>query len=78
MTEGPCREIAKIDAIFNPKSIAVVGSGPAGMACAQQLARAGHTVTVFEKNDRIGGLMRFRTVLRSASLTGRVILLDKF
>lgn len=41
------------------KSIAVVGSGPAGMACAQQLARAGHSVTVFEKNDRIGGLLRY-------------------
>jgi len=36
-----------------------VGSGPAGMACAQQLARAGHDVTLFEKNDRIGGLMRY-------------------
>ncbi len=41
------------------KSVAVVGSGPAGMACAQQLARAGHDVTVFEKNDRIGGLLRY-------------------
>ena len=41
------------------KSVAVVGSGPAGMACAQQLARAGHSVTLFEKNDRIGGLMRY-------------------
>jgi len=41
------------------KKVAVVGSGPAGLACAQQLARAGHTVTVFEKNDRIGGLMRY-------------------
>ena len=41
------------------KSVAVVGSGPAGMACAQQLARAGHSVTVFEKNDRIGGLLRY-------------------
>jgi glutamate synthase (NADPH/NADH) small chain len=38
---------------------AVVGSGPAGLACAQQLARAGHDVTVFEKNDRIGGLLRY-------------------
>jgi glutamate synthase (NADPH/NADH) small chain len=36
-----------------------VGSGPAGLACAQQLARAGHAVTVFEKNDRIGGLLRY-------------------
>jgi glutamate synthase (NADPH/NADH) small chain len=41
------------------KAVAVVGSGPAGMACAQQLARAGHSVTLFEKNDRIGGLLRY-------------------
>ncbi|MBS0525330.1 MAG: glutamate synthase subunit beta [Proteobacteria bacterium] len=41
------------------KRIAVVGSGPAGMACAQQLARAGHAVTLFEKSDRIGGLLRY-------------------
>ncbi|MAF29338.1 MAG: glutamate synthase [Croceicoccus sp.] len=41
------------------KSVAVVGSGPAGMACAQQLARAGHSVTLFEKSDRIGGLLRY-------------------
>ena len=41
------------------KKVAVVGSGPAGLACAQQLARAGHAVTVFEKNDRIGGLLRY-------------------
>ncbi|MGX7927420.1 glutamate synthase subunit beta [Tsuneonella sp. HG094] len=41
------------------KRIAVVGSGPAGLACAQQLARAGHSVTVFEKNDRLGGLLRY-------------------
>jgi len=41
------------------KNIAVVGSGPAGLACAQQLARAGHGVTVFEKNDRVGGLLRY-------------------
>jgi glutamate synthase (NADPH/NADH) small chain len=41
------------------KKIAVVGSGPAGMAAAQQLARAGHDVTLFEKNDRIGGLLRY-------------------
>ena len=41
------------------KKVAVVGSGPAGLATAQQLARAGHVVTVFEKNSRIGGLMRY-------------------
>jgi glutamate synthase (NADPH/NADH) small chain len=41
------------------KRVAVVGSGPAGMACAQQLARAGHWVTLFEKSDRIGGLLRY-------------------
>jgi glutamate synthase (NADPH) small chain len=41
------------------KPVAVVGSGPAGLACAQQLARAGHSVTLFEKSDRIGGLLRY-------------------
>src|SRR3954451_12323031 len=41
------------------KTVAVVGSGPAGLACAQQLARAGHSVTVFERDDRIGGLLRY-------------------
>jgi glutamate synthase (NADPH/NADH) small chain len=41
------------------KRVAVVGSGPAGLAAAQQLARAGHDVTVFEKNSRIGGLLRY-------------------
>jgi len=41
------------------RRVAVVGSGPAGLACAQQLARAGHSVTVFEKHDRLGGLLRY-------------------
>jgi glutamate synthase (NADPH/NADH) small chain len=46
-------------AVLSGKTVAVVGSGPAGLACAQQLARAGHIVTVFEKSDRIGGLLRY-------------------
>ncbi|HEY3564953.1 MAG TPA: glutamate synthase subunit beta, partial [Casimicrobiaceae bacterium] len=41
------------------RKVAVVGSGPAGLACAQQLARAGHDVVLFEKHDRIGGLLRY-------------------
>jgi glutamate synthase (NADPH/NADH) small chain len=41
------------------KKVAIVGAGPAGMAAAQQLARAGHDVTLFEKNDRVGGLLRY-------------------
>jgi glutamate synthase (NADPH/NADH) small chain len=41
------------------KRVAIVGSGPAGLACSQQLARAGHAVTLFEKSDRIGGLLRY-------------------
>ena len=41
------------------KKVAVIGSGPAGLACAQQLSRAGHDVTVFERDDRIGGLLRY-------------------
>ncbi|HJW03717.1 MAG TPA: glutamate synthase subunit beta [Azospira sp.] len=41
------------------KKVAIVGGGPAGLAAAQQLARAGHDVTVFEKNDRVGGLLRY-------------------
>ena len=41
------------------RSVAVVGSGPAGLSAAQQLTRAGHTVTLFEKSDRLGGLLRY-------------------
>ena len=48
-----------VPARFTGKRVAVVGSGPAGMAAAQQLARAGHKVTLFEKSDRVGGLLRY-------------------
>ena len=48
-----------LPAIKTGKTVAIVGSGPAGLAAAQQLARAGHSVTVFEKSDRIGGLLRY-------------------
>ncbi|ATE65353.1 glutamate synthase subunit beta [Rhizorhabdus dicambivorans] len=51
--------VPQVPARRTGKSVAVVGSGPAGMACAQQLARAGHSVTLFEKNDRMGGLLRY-------------------
>ena len=46
-------------AVKTGKTVAIIGAGPAGMAAAQQLARAGHSVTLFEKNDRIGGLLRY-------------------
>ncbi|MCD2512944.1 glutamate synthase subunit beta [Comamonas endophytica] len=46
-------------AVKTGKTVAIIGAGPAGMAAAQQLARAGHAVTLFEKNDRIGGLLRY-------------------
>ena len=48
-----------VAAVKTGRRVAIVGSGPAGLAAAQQLARAGHDVTVFEKNDRIGGLLRY-------------------
>ena len=51
--------LPELPAIRTGKRVAVVGSGPAGLAAAQQLTRAGHTVTVFEKADRIGGLLRY-------------------
>src|SRR5213079_1697306 len=61
---APCEAACTLNIDDNPVTIktiecAMVGSGPAGMACAQQLARAGHAVTLFEKNDRIGGLLRY-------------------
>ncbi|OGB02601.1 MAG: glutamate synthase [Burkholderiales bacterium RIFCSPHIGHO2_12_FULL_69_20] len=49
----------QVPATKTGKTVAVVGSGPAGLAAAQQLARVGHSVTVFEKNSRIGGLLRY-------------------
>ena len=51
--------LPKINNKKTGKKIVVIGSGPAGLSCAQQLARAGHDVKVVEKNDRIGGLLRY-------------------
>ena len=51
--------VPRVAKVKTGKKVAVVGSGPAGLAAAQQLARAGHDVTVFEKNDAIGGLLRY-------------------
>jgi glutamate synthase (NADPH/NADH) small chain len=51
--------IPQVPAHKTRKRVAIVGSGPAGLACAQQLARAGHHVEVYEKQDRIGGLLRY-------------------
>ena len=51
--------IPEINKIKTNKKVAVIGSGPAGLSCSQQLARAGHDVILYEKNDRIGGLLRY-------------------
>jgi glutamate synthase (NADPH) small chain len=65
----------QVAAIATGKSVAVVGSGPAGLAAAQQLTRAGHHVTVYERDDRLGGLMRYgipEYKLEKASLNQRL------
>src|SRR3981081_2448331 len=62
---APCEAACTLNIDDNPvtiktiEAVAVCGSGPAGMACAQQLARAGHAVTLIERQDRIGGLLRY-------------------
>ena len=57
MADGPLRPV--LASKRSGRRIAVIGSGPSGLACAQQLARAGHDVVVFERDDRIGGLLRY-------------------
>jgi glutamate synthase (NADPH) small chain len=49
----------RLPVVLTRKTVAIVGSGPAGLAAAQQLIRAGHTVTVYEKNEKVGGLLRY-------------------
>lgn len=51
--------MAQLPPVRTGKRVAVVGSGPAGLACASQLNKAGHLVTVFERNDRVGGLLQY-------------------
>jgi glutamate synthase (NADPH) small chain len=51
--------VPQVATVKTGKKVAVIGAGPAGLAAAQQLARAGHDVTVFEKNDKVGGLLRY-------------------
>jgi len=65
----------RLSVLRSGKRVAVVGSGPAGLACAQQLARLGHDVTVYERDDRVGGLLRYGIPdfkLEKASLDARV------
>jgi glutamate synthase (NADPH/NADH) small chain len=65
----------RVSAVRSGRRVAVVGSGPAGLACAQQLARRGHDVTVYERDDRVGGLLRYGIPdfkLEKAALDARV------
>ena len=65
----------RVSAVRSGRRVAVVGSGPAGLACAQQLARLGHAVTVYERDDRVGGLLRYGIPdfkLEKAALDARV------
>ena len=62
---GPKAGQAQPGAVKTGKKVAIIGAGPAGLAAAQQLARAGHSVTLFEKNDRVGACCA------TASLTSR-------
>lgn len=49
----------QVPAVRTGKRVAIIGSGPAGLACADQLNKAGHTVTVYDRNDRMGGLLMY-------------------